>query len=265
MSRLIAARSTVWSFGELSERVTRASRSSLPATSPRRRTLRSSVGDQAWRLVAVAFLHEPRQHLQHAERLANLVTDQAAEAAQLSVLSFDGLGIAVDERIDGLALQFAHGLRRSTHCQHGSCRVGPLAERRGLAREERFEDFAEQLVFAQHLVHRRLLVEPQQTEFGRLGHHRRVGGNLLLGGGAHVGRDFADQLGDVIEELMRGEHVTSVDVEQLVESLEPRLSQRRVLCHEPRSEVVHRCREVGTGHAGQAASCEYHTHKASTR
>ena len=135
------------------------------------------------------------QHLQDAERLANLVTHQPAEVAKLRRLALDRLGVARDERVHGLLLQNAHGLLRPAQHQHRGGGIAALAEHGRLAGEETFENLAEDLVFAKQLVDRRALIEAQQPKLGRLRHHGRVGGNLLIRRRAQVGGNLLEQSG----------------------------------------------------------------------
>ena len=109
---------------------------------------------------------------------------------------------------------------RLTHQDRGG-RVAALAEDRGLAGEKGLENLAEDLVLPEQLMHRCPLIEPQEPELRRLGHHRRVGGNLLIGGSAQIARDLLEQVGNVVEELMSREHIPLLDRQELVETLEP--------------------------------------------
>ena len=127
------------------------------------------------RRAALGVFLADRQHtgqdLQDAERLANLVAHQPAEIAKLCRLPLDGLGVARDEGVDGLLLQHADGLLRAAQHEDRGRGIAALTEPGRLAGEERLENLAEDLVLAEQLVDRRPLIETQQTELGRLGHH----------------------------------------------------------------------------------------------
>ena len=248
-SRLTAPRSTDWSFGAFSERrVSRGQPLEFPRHVPETHDIALERLDEAAAIRVVGRLEQARQHLEYAERLADLVAHEASETAELAVLPFDGLGVAGDERIHRAALQLPHRLLRARHRQHGRGGVGLLAELRGFAGEEAFEDFAEELVLTEELVHRGALVEAQQPEFGRLGHHRGIGGDLLISRRAQVVGNLAQQLGYVIEQLMCREDVAAIDVEQHVETLEPGPGKRGVLRREAIREVIDRGVEVARQH-----------------
>ncbi len=198
--------------------------------------------------VGFAYRQHPRQHLENTERLADLVADKAAEVAQLRRLPRDGFRIARDERVHRFLLQDAHGLLCAAQHQDRRHGVRCLAERDCLAHEERLEDLAENLILAQHLVHRGSLIEAQQSKLRRFRHHRGIGGDFLILGGAEVTRDFGEQLRNVIEQLRCRKDVALLDVEQLIEALEPCLGKRGVVRCEPRSKVLDGVGETGSRH-----------------
>ena len=198
--------------------------------------------------VRLAIRQHARRDLQHTERLADLVADQAAEVAQLRRLPLDGLGVAGDERVDGLLLQDAHGLLGAAHDEDRGGRITALAEDRGFPGEKRFENLAEDLILPEQLMHRCPLIEPQEPELRRLGHHRGVGGNLLIGGSAQIARDLPEQVGNVVEELMSREHVPLFDRQEPIETLEPDMGKRRVIGGQAGREMVNRGSKIWNGH-----------------
>ena len=177
------------------------------------------------------------------------MADQAAEVAQLRRLPLDGLGVARDERVDGLLLQDAHGLLCAAHHQDRGGRVTTLAEDRGFPGEKRLENLAEDLILPEQLVHRRPLIEPQEPQLRRLGHHRGVGGNLLIGGSAQIARDLLEQVGNMVEELMGRENVPLFDRQELIETLEPDTGKRSVVGGQAGREMVNRGSKIWDGHS----------------
>jgi hypothetical protein len=129
-----------------------------------------------------------------------------------------------------------------------STRTAALGQLRRLAGEELLEDLRENLVLAQHLVDRRALVEAQQSELRRFGHHRGVRRNLLVGRRPYEGGDLAKELRDVVQQLVRRKHIAPVHRQQAVEALEPQLRQRGMIGRKARRELVDRRGEVRTGH-----------------
>ena len=206
----------------------------------------------------VAGCQHPRQNLQNAERLANLVADQAAEVAELRRLSVDRFAITGNECIDGFLLQHSHGLLRAADHEDSGGRVAPLAEHGCLSSEEGLENLTEYLVFTKQLVDRCALVEAQQSKLGGFRHHGCVGGNFLIRRCAQVGGNLFEQFGNVVEELMARENLTFFDVEQLVEPFEPDLGQRGMVCGQPRGKVFDCGGEVRDGHrmrVSESAEC----------
>lgn len=193
-------------------------------------------------------LDDAGEHLQHAERLANLVADQPREAAQLGGLPLDGFRVRGNEGVDRLPLQHPDRLLSATQHQHGCGGVRAFGEYRGLSREETLDHFAEQLVLAQQLVHRGALVEAHQTELGGLGHHCGVGGDLVVGRGAQVGGDVDDQFRNVIEQLVCGEYLVTGQIDDLVQPIQPCVGQGRMFGLEARGEVLDGGGEFGRGH-----------------
>ena len=95
---------------------------------PRRRCVRGCRS--AGRLPADRRRRQhPRQHLQDAERLPNLVAHQPAEVAQPRRLHLDLRHVTGDESVDGLLLQHADGALRTAERQHRRCRISRGAER----------------------------------------------------------------------------------------------------------------------------------------
>ena len=188
------------------------------------------------------------EDLQDAKRLANLVADQPAEIAKLGRLPLDRLRVARDERIDRLLLQHPHGRLRAAQHQDRCRGIAPLAEPGRLAGEKALENLAEDLIFAEQLVDRRALIEAQQTEFGRFAHHTRVGGDLLIGRRPEVRRYLLEQLGNMVEKLVRREDLTFLDVEQLIEPFEPQPGERDMLHPQSGGEVVDGHSKVRNGH-----------------
>ena len=162
--------------------------------------------------IFLAGRQEASEHLEDAKRLANLVADQPAEIAKLGGLPVDGLRVARDERIDRLLLQHSHGRMRAAQHQDRCRGIAPLAEPRRLPGEKALENLAEDLILAEQLVDRCALVEAQQTELGRFAHHTRIRGDFLVGWRPKVRRYLLEQLGNVVEKLMRREDLTLLDV-----------------------------------------------------
>ena len=102
----------------------------------------------------------------------------------------------------------------------------PQVEALGFLGHESFEQLAEQFVFAKELVHGGALLVPQHAQFPRLVDHGRVGGDFFVGRRPQIRRDFRNQHGNVIEELVRREYVVFVDDEHAGEPLEPACRER---------------------------------------
>ena len=70
-------------------------------------------------------------------------------------------------------------------------------------------------------MHRSPLIEPEPAELDGLGHHRGIGSDLLLLGRTKIDGDLLNELRNVVQQQVGGEDVPLVDVDDLIELLEP--------------------------------------------
>ena len=137
------------------------------------------------------------------------------------------------KRLRGIADERPGGdLHQGTHCAPDSspC-LQTFGERRrwqqdaGFSDNELLQHLSEQIVIAEYLVERRLLLVTQLPQFSRLRDDNRSRGDVLLRRVGNILANLVDQCGNVIQQQVAGKHLTSVDGNQRQQPLEPLLRE----------------------------------------